>query len=97
LPDQIPERSAARRIKQRFGLGNVPEYPVGEKLPHFVEAAVQYHEFAQESPYCVAEIKRVFSLAEVGNCTVHIEWAGPLSAWQRAAIRTISSTSAQIH
>jgi hypothetical protein len=53
-------------------------------------------EFAQELPF-VAEIKRVFSLAEVGNYAVHIERTKPLSVPQRAAIRAISSISGQIH
>ncbi len=75
----------------------MPEYPVGKKLPRSVETAVQHPEFAQEPPYCVAEIKRVFSLAEVGNCAVHIERNRPLSAWQRAVIRAISLISPQIH
>jgi hypothetical protein len=44
-----------------------------------------------------AEIKRVFSLAEVGNYAVHIERTKPLSAPQRAAIRAILSISRQIH
>ena len=46
---------------------------MGEKLLHFVEAAEHHPEFAQELSYFVAEIRRVFSLAEVGNYTVHID------------------------
>jgi hypothetical protein len=40
---------------------------VGEKLLHLIEAANHHPEFAQELPYFVAEIKRLLSLAEVGN------------------------------
>ena len=63
----------------------------------FVEAAERYPEFAQELPDFVAEIKRVFSLDEIGNYAVHLERTKPLSASQRAAIRAISSILAQIH
>jgi hypothetical protein len=93
----IEQCEAAQRIKQRFGLSNALEYLVGEKLLHFVEAAEHHPEFAQELPYFVAEIRRVFSLAEVGNYAVHIERTKPLSMPQRAAIRAISSISGQIH
>jgi hypothetical protein len=92
----IDQCEAAQRIKQHFGLSNALEYLVGEKLLHFVEAAEHHPEFAQELPYFVAEIRRVFSLAEVGNYA-HIERTKPLSMSQRAAIRAISSISGQIH
>ena len=93
----IEQCEAAQRIKQRFGLSNTLEYLVGEKLLHFVEAAEHHPDFAQELPYFVAEIRRVFSLAEVGNYAVHIERTKPLRMSQRAAIRAISSISGQIH
>jgi hypothetical protein len=93
----IEQCEATQRLKQRFGLNSALEYLMGEKLLHFVEAAEHHPEFAQELPYFVAEIKCVFSLAEVGNYAVHIERTQPLSASQRAAIRAISSISGQIH
>jgi hypothetical protein len=93
----IEQCAAAQRIKQHFGLGNALEYLVGEKLLHFVEAAEHNSLFAQELPSFVAEIKRVFSVDEVGNHAVKIERTTPLSVRQRAAIRAISSISAQIH
>jgi hypothetical protein len=48
-------------------------------------------------PYFIAQIKRLFSLAEVGNYAMHIERTKPLSAPERAAIRAISSISTLIH
>jgi hypothetical protein len=93
----IEQCAAAERIKQRFGLGNALEYLVGEKLLHFVETAEHNPLFAQELPSFVAEIKRIFSLAEVGNYAVTIERTKRLSLPQRAAIRAISSMSARIH
>ena len=93
----IEQCRAAQRIKQHFGLSNALEYLVGEKLLHFVEAAEQYPEFAQELPFFVAEIKRVFSLDETGNYAAHIERTRPLSPTQRVAIRAISSISEHLH
>ncbi len=93
----IEQCEATQRIKLQFGLSSALEYLVGEKLLHYVEAAEHHPEFAQELPYFIAAIKRVFSLAEIGNYAVHIERTQPLSASQRAAIRAISSVSGQIH
>jgi hypothetical protein len=79
---RIEPCEAALRIKQRFGLGNALEYLVGEKLLHFVVTTERHPEFAQVLPYFVAQIKRLFSLAEVGNYAVHIKRTKPLSALQ---------------
>ena len=93
----IEQCAAAQRIKERFGLGNRLEYLVGEKLMRFVDTAEHNPKFAQEVPSFVAEIKRVFSVAEVGNYAVTIARTKRLSLPQRAAIRAISSISARIH
>jgi len=93
----IEQCSAAQRIKQHFGLGNALEYLVGEKLLRFVETAEHNPLFAQELPSFVAEIKRVFSVAEVGHYAVTVERTKRLSMPQRAAVRAISSISARIH
>jgi hypothetical protein len=68
-----------------------------EKLLRFVETAEDNPLFAQELPSFVAEIKRIFSVAEVRNYAVRIECTNRLSVPQRAAIRAISSISARIH
>ena len=68
---------------------------MGEKLLHFVEVAEHHPEFAQELPYFVAEIKRVFNLTEVGNYAVHIERTQPAQC--TPARRAISSISEQLH
>ncbi len=93
----IEQCEAAQRIRRDFGLTNALEYLIGEKLLHFVEAAKRYPEFAEELPDFVAEIKCLFTLAEVAEYAVHLERTKPLTASQRAAIRSISSISAQIH
>jgi hypothetical protein len=93
----IEQCAAAQPIRQHFGLGNALEYLAGEKLLRFVEAAEDNPLFAQELPSFVAEIRRVFSVAEVGNYAVKIERTKRLSVPQRAAIRAISSISARIH
>ena len=74
----IEQCEAALRIKHQFGLHNALECLIAEKLPHFVEAAERHPEFAQELPYSISEIKRLFSLAEVGNYAMHIERTKPL-------------------
>jgi hypothetical protein len=73
------KQCAAQPIRQHFGLGNALEYLAGEKLLRFVEAAEDNPLFAQELPSFVAEIKRVFSVAEVGNYAVKIERTKRLS------------------
>jgi hypothetical protein len=93
----LEQCAAAELIKQRFGPGNALEYLVGEKLLRSVVAAEHNPLFAQELPSFLAEIKRAFSVAEVGNYAVRIERTKRLSAPQRAAIRAISSISARIH
>jgi hypothetical protein len=70
---------------------------VGEKLLRFVETAEDNRLFVQEPPSFIAKIKRVFSVAEVGNHAVTVERTKRLSVPQRAAIHAISSISAQIH
>jgi hypothetical protein len=45
----------------------------------------------------VAEIKSVFSLAELGNFAVHIERTRPLSMPRRAAMRPILLIFGRIH
>jgi hypothetical protein len=89
----IEQCAAAQRIRQRFGLGNALEYLVGENLLRFVETAEHNPLFAQERPSFIAEIKRVFRLAEVGNYALTIERTKRLSMPQRATIRAISSIS----
>ena len=74
-PRWIEQCEAARRIKQYFGLSNALEYLVGEKLLHFIEAAEHHPEFAQELPYFVTEIKRVFSLPR--SASTRCRWNVP--------------------
>ena len=56
----IEQCAAAQRIKQRFGLGNAPEYLVEEKLLRFVETVEHDPLFAKELPSFLAEIKRIW-------------------------------------
>jgi hypothetical protein len=79
-----------------LGLATRWNYLVGEKLLRFVDPAEQHPEFAGEWSYFVAEIKRLFTLAEIGNYAMHIERTKPLSAPQRTAIRAISSISGHL-
>jgi hypothetical protein len=78
----IEQCPAALHIKQQFGFGHAREYLGGEELLHFVETTEHDPELAQELPYFAAQIKRLFSLAKVGNRARHIERTKPLSAPQ---------------
>ena len=93
----IEQCAAAQQIRHRFGLGNALEYLIGQKLLRFAETAEHNPLFAQELPSFVAEIKRVFSVGEVGDYAVRLEHTKRLSLPQRAAIRAISSISPHIH
>jgi hypothetical protein len=61
----IEQCEAAEGIRERFGLEDALHYLIGEKLLSFVDAAEQDHDFAAELPAFVAEIRRLFSAAEI--------------------------------
>lgn len=56
---------ATHTIKQRFGEQAAFDYLVGEKLLHFVSAARQHPEFASQLPAFVAQVRLMFSPAEM--------------------------------
>jgi hypothetical protein len=49
------------------------DYLVGEKLFHFVQAAETHPEFAVELPAFLAEIKQLFTPAEIHEYLDHLE------------------------
>jgi hypothetical protein len=89
--------AAARAHKAAFWTWQCAGISRGRKTAALLETAENNPLFAQELPAFVAQIKRVFSLAEVRNYAVTIERAKRLSLPQRAAIRAISSISSRIH
>jgi hypothetical protein len=63
----VAQCDAARNIRHRFGLASALEYLVGEKLLHFVDASERHPDFKRELPHFLAEIKRLFSVTELGS------------------------------
>jgi hypothetical protein len=60
-------------IRERFGLESALDYLIGEKLFSFVAAAQQDPSFAQELADFVAEIRRLFTTAEIRAYLDHLE------------------------
>ncbi len=87
----VAQCDAARSIRRRFGLVSALEYLVGEKLLHFVDASEMHSDFKRELPHFLAEIKRVFSLTELGGYVGRLERRKSLSKPQRFAMRRLSS------
>ena len=61
----IDQCEATEAIRERFGLEDALYYLIGEKLFSFVDAAEDDPDFAAELPAFVAEIRRIFSAAEI--------------------------------
>ena len=64
---------ATWRIREAHGLKSAFDYLVGEKLMTFAEAATTRTEFARELPRFVAEVRRIFSAAEIRDHLARIE------------------------
>ena len=69
----IDQCEATEGIRERFGLDDALRYLIGEKLFSFVHAAEDDPDFAAELPAFVAEIRRIFSAAEIRNFLDHLE------------------------
>lgn len=69
----IEQCEAAQDIRQAFSLQRALDYLIGEKLFSFVEAAEDDPDFAAELPVFVAEIRRMFSGAEVRQFLEELE------------------------
>jgi hypothetical protein len=93
----IEQCEAVGRVKEHFGVAGALDYLIGEKLLTFAEVAEQRAEFMQQLPDFLQEIRAVFSLEEISEYATQLEFARPLSPFQRNALRAISSASAQVH
>ncbi len=69
----IEQCAATEDIRQRFGLENALDYLIGEKLFSFVRASEQHPEFAAELPAFAAEIRRLFTAAEIHEYLDYLE------------------------
>ena len=65
--------AAAENIRHRFGLENALDYLIGEKLFSFVTASEQHPDFAAELPASVAEIRRLFTAAQIHEYLLYLE------------------------
>jgi hypothetical protein len=54
-------------IRDRFGVQNALEYLIGEKFLNFMQAAATEPETATELPGFAAEIRQVFTAAEIAE------------------------------
>ena len=61
----VEQCAATEDIRERFGLESALDYLIGEKLFSFVAASEQDPLFAQELADFVAEIRRLFTPAEI--------------------------------
>jgi hypothetical protein len=87
----VAQCDAARSVRHRFGLVSALEYLVGEKLLRFVDASERHPDFKRELPHFLAEIKRLFSLTELGSYIGGLERRSSLSRPQRFTMRSLSS------
>jgi hypothetical protein len=69
----IDQCEATEGIRERFGLEDALHYLIGEKLFSFVDAAEDDPDFAAELPAFVAEIRRIFSAAEIRDFLDQLE------------------------
>jgi hypothetical protein len=69
----VEQCAATEDIRERFGLESALDYLIGEKLFSFVAASEQDLLFAQELPDFVAEIRRLFTPAEIRAYLGHLE------------------------
>ena len=69
----VEQGAATEDIRERFGLESALDYLIGEKLFSFVEAAEQDPLFAQELPFFVAEIRKLFTAGEIRAYLDHLE------------------------
>ena len=69
----IDQCEATEGIRERFGSDKALRYLIGEKLFSFVQASETDPDFAAELPSFVAEIRRIFSPAEIRHFLDHLE------------------------
>ncbi len=71
----IEQCAATEDIREAFGLENALDYLIGEKLFTFLLISERDPAFATELPAFVAEIRRLFSAAEMHEYLDHLERA----------------------
>jgi hypothetical protein len=69
----IEQCAATEDIRERFGLESALDYLIGEKIFSFVMASERDPDFAAELPAFIAEIRRLFTAAEIRTYLDHLE------------------------
>jgi hypothetical protein len=69
----IDQCNATEDIRDHFGLEGALDYLIGEKLFTFLTASERDPRFAAEVPAFVAEIRRLFTAAEIRDYLDHLE------------------------
>ncbi len=65
--------AATASIHEKYGATAAFNYLVGEKLLHYVGAAATRPEFSRQLPSFVAEVRRMFSQADLGRRLPQLE------------------------
>ena len=100
----IEQCRATEDIRERFGLEDAIRYLIGEKLLDFVRVSEDDPDFAKELPAFVAEIRRLFSAAEIREFLDDLErtkclvppdriwrWRFSTTKWTKSPGRVIQS------
>jgi len=69
----IEQCAATEGIRERFGMKNVLDYLIGEKLFTFVTASEQDSDFVAELPAFVTAIRRLFAPGEIREYLDHLQ------------------------
>ena len=69
----IEQCAAAEDIRDHFGPDDALSYLIGEKLDTFLMASERDPQFAAELPAFVAEIRQIFTGAEIRDYLDHLE------------------------
>jgi hypothetical protein len=69
----IDQCAATEGIRDHFGLEDALDYLIGEKLFTFLMASERDPQFAAEVPAFIAEIRRIFTPAEIHDYLDHLE------------------------
>ena len=69
----VDQCNATEGIRDHFGLEDALDYLIGEKLFTFLAASERDPQFAAEVPAFVAEIRRIFTAAEIRDYLDRLE------------------------
>ena len=83
--------AATRRIRARFGLQCALDYLIAEKLLNFIWAAQNEAAAAAELPAFAAEVRRLFTAAEIRKCLDELQRKRKITRQESVDIRSLGS------